>query len=120
MVNPDTGVSTDYIEIWRSLDPEEHSPTTEVREKAIQPSFEAHALVLDLETHEGKYVRLGKWSQGLIHDKKTGKFHVSRSWFNGKIWEHQIEFGSLDFPFDFSGTKGETVTVNGLLWSCIE
>ncbi|CAH2354232.1 hypothetical protein CLIB1423_15S01552 [[Candida] railenensis] len=121
MVNPAIGQNQDYIEIWRSLDPEKHTPTTEVREDATAKGISSYVLVCDSEHWEGKVVRLGNWVQGLIHSKQSHELHVVRAWFNGSEWEYLIRFGDVElFDLDFSGTKGNVTEKKGLKWECIE
>lgn len=121
MVNPAVGENQDYIEIWRSLHPEKHTPTTEVREDATAKGINLYVLVSELELWEGKVVRLGNWVQGLIHNKQTHQLHVVRAWFNGAAWEYVVRFGDEDlFDLDFSGSKGDLTEKKGLKWECIE
>lgn len=124
MENPNTGKVQDYIEIWRSLDPIENSPETEVIEKGSK--FEVFTLVIDNEKHTGKLIRLGNWVQGLLYDKtKTSLdeqvLHVVQSYLKDGERTDLVSYGSTQlFPVDFSGSVGDSATALGLLWRCIE
>lgn len=121
MLNPSTGKKQDYVEVWRSLDPAEHTPSKEVREPSAPVApLPLYVLTTQLDKYEGKVVRLGNWMQGLVHDKSNHDLHVVRSWYNGEKWEHQIKYGDLDlFHLEFYGKKGDEI--NGKVsWKCIE
>lgn len=117
MANPATGKVTEYIEIWRSLDPENHTPEKEVRESGSKVS--ATVLEAKLENHLGKIVKLGNWAQGVLYDKENVKFPLSvfRSFYNAdkKEWEFLIRYGAHSFPTSF-----ESTTCDGIEWKCIE
>ncbi|CAK7892123.1 protein Hri1p [[Candida] anglica] len=121
MTNPATGVPQDYIEIWRSLDAEEHSPSKEVRESTsgTKPS-RINTLTIDSESYEGKLVLVGNWAQGMLHEKKTHNIHVVRAWFDGQKWEKLIDYGHDLFPLDFKGKKDDIISKESLTWVCIE
>lgn len=122
LTHPVTGKLNPYIEIWRSLDPEEHSPEQEAREK--QKNVKSVVWEADLSDHKGKLVRLGNWVQGVIYDKneRVHRLSILRSYFNSKTnkWEAQIKYGLLGFPDSFDLRVGETTTADGVTWKCVE
>lgn len=124
MENPETFLRTEYVEIWRSLDPEKHTPTLEVREPSVpSPLLRCHVLdVVGNERYEGRLVRLGNWVQAIIYDKRSTShpLHVTRQFYNGKTWETLIAYGDLAFPTDFAGAIGDTISASAISWTCTE
>lgn len=125
LIHPDTGLSTDYVEIWRSLDPLKHSPTTEVREpKEANESLNYFVLETELSQFKGKLIRIGNWLQAVVYDKHNEHIplNMTRNYFNsGKnTWESLIHFGDLEYPLDFNGSLNDTVTTSKITWKCIE
>lgn len=107
MENPATGRVTEYVEVWRSLNPEESSPTTEVREghwKSGNSDQKVRECVYDTVTHGyiGRIVRLGNWVQGVLYDASEPKFPLSvmRRFYseNSKRWITLIDYGKHEFP----------------------
>lgn len=121
MPNPATGQKQDYIEVWRSLDSDKHTPKAEVREDPISVPTTMYVLKADLGRYEGKCVRLGSWFQGLVHDKSNHEMHVVRAWHDGTSWRRLIQYGGPNlFPLDFSARVGGVCKAEGCLWRCIE
>lgn len=126
MTNPETGKKQDYIEIWRSLDPEEHTPILEVKEPKNPKSSKVHVLEVSTSDFEGKVVRLGNWMQGIIYDKfnKKNPINVIRSFYNNDAseWDHLIEYGDISlFPVEFIGEVGDISYIGDrIVWKCIE
>ncbi|KAK6459729.1 uncharacterized protein RJT20DRAFT_132847 [Scheffersomyces xylosifermentans] len=129
MVNPDTNKVQNYVEIWRSLDPIGHTPTSEVREPKNEiEHIEVYALeTVNSDKYLGKVLRLGNWVQGILYDKSNEDvpIHVIRAFYNlqEKTWESLIEYGNVEwFPFPFQGKLGDVVDIEGsdIQWKCIE
>lgn len=124
MENPETGLRTEYVEIWRSLDPLKHTPTVEAREpKELSQHLNCHVLdVVGNENYEGRLVRLGNWLQALVYDKRNAHhpLHISRQYYNGKSWEILIDYGFIELPLDFKGELNDETTADGLTWKCTE
>lgn len=122
MMHPDTHKVTEYVEIWRSLDPLKHTPDTEVRES----ESEVKSVVLEpvLSLFLGKIVRLGNWVLGILYEKseKTYPLSVFRSYFNEEknAWIPLIVYGLHSFPESFEWQRGETTTAGPIEWKCIE
>ncbi|EGV64849.1 hypothetical protein CANTEDRAFT_113613, partial [Yamadazyma tenuis ATCC 10573] len=124
MTNPATGKKGDYVEIWRSLSALNATPSEDVRETPhdIANDKNLHVLrVLDNEQFEGQFIRSGAWCQGLLYDKlnKIVPLNVVRGYFDGEKWQWLIKYGSFNFPVLFSGSIGDTIDINGVVWSCI-
>lgn len=101
MVNPETGKHTDYVEIWRSLDPALTTPVTEIREISGK---EHEVLTLELKHNGvlGRIIRLGNWVQGVIYEEaeKTHPISVLRCFYdsNAGEWKDLIRYGKHSFP----------------------
>lgn len=127
MENPATGKVTEYIEIWRSLNPEETTPTNEVRE-GHWPLGEKKVRVRVFDTltdgYIGRIVRLGNWVQGVLYKSGEGQFPLSvlRSFYNEKSqqWEKLIDYGILEFPQVYKDWDAEQVSFNGIHWKRVE
>lgn len=122
LTHPDTGKLNPYVEIWRSLDPDEYTPEKEVREK--QKPVRTVVLDIVLSDHKGKIVRLGNWVQGVIYSKneKVHRLSILRSFYNHDTekWEPQIKYGLLPFPEEFDQKINDQITTNGIQWKCVE
>lgn len=118
MINPETNYEENYIEIWRSLDPVSHSPTSEVREK--EP-FLSKAIVLKVsdESYEGKLIKLGNWLQGLLYTRLSCTFSIIRSHYDGQ-WNDLIKYGDKSFPKLLISNEGENINFDGVIWHCLE
>lgn len=108
MVNPETGKCTEYVEIWRSLNPEETTFETEVREGEnrdgddVGAGPEVYSATYDLNDGSlyGRVIVLGKWVQGVIYDEadKTHPISVIRAHRESSgSWEPLIRYGKHDF-----------------------
>ncbi|CUM66965.1 uncharacterized protein PRCAT00004652001 [Priceomyces carsonii] len=126
MINPASSLKQDYVEIWRSLDPNQHTPTIEVKEKCPPEEFDVTVLKVSSDRYEGKVIKLGNWTQGILHDKHNLKMplHVIRSFFNSST--HQtvplIQYGDMElFPADSDYVLNSSIHINDTLtWKCIE
>lgn len=118
MVNPDSGKEEDYIEVWKSLDPVEHTFNMEVREKK---PFIHKAIVLKVSdaVFEGKLMQLGNWKQGLLYTRLTCTFSVIRS-YHDKEWKDLIKYGANSFPRELACKAGEVLEHDGVKWECLE
>ncbi|ODV69099.1 hypothetical protein HYPBUDRAFT_152283 [Hyphopichia burtonii NRRL Y-1933] len=123
MVNFETGRKTDYIEIWRSLDPINHTPHKEVREPKETTDI-PKVLVMEVNQvgFQGKLVRLGNWVQALVLNRSTKEIHIIRYHFDTllKNWDRLIQYAGIDFPTDFAGNVGESAMVSNINWICKE
>ena len=116
MVNPDTGVDTEYEELWHDA-----TPTPVPGEGAVR------ALVLQVEDEEkgvrGCVVRLGQHAQGLI---RVGENIALERWeWTEGGWKRTIRMGNEDLPIGkISGgenlKEGDGVDVSGRTWKVIE
>lgn len=108
MVNPETGKSTEYVEIWRSLNPEETTFETEVRENEnkdgheISGPVDVYNATYDLEEGSvyGRVIVLGRWIQGVIYDSsdKSHPLSVLRAYREDSgAWRTLIRYGRRDF-----------------------
>lgn len=118
MVNPDTGKVQDYIEIWRSLDPDFHTPTKLARETSATVHL-ASVYDVNTERYQGRIIRLGNWLQGVLYDKHSSAqpLHVVRAHRDsvGSNWHYLIEYGNTGlFPVDGEATETEVE------WQCVE
>lgn len=122
LTHPDTGKLNPYIEIWRSLDPEEHTPDQEAREKSKH--VKSVVWDADLPDHKGKIVRLGNWVQGVVYSKneKVHRLSILRSFLDKKTgqWQPQIKYGLVNFPEAFDQQVGDELPVDGIRWKCVE
>ncbi|GEQ71584.1 hypothetical protein JCM33374_g5269 [Metschnikowia sp. JCM 33374] len=109
MAHPDTGVLTDYVEIWRSLNPNVTSPDNEVREGhdeagQLIPNTVTPVMTFDLnaEGFIGRIIRLGDWVQGVIYEETEKQFPISvmRSFRDAHTgaWTELITYGKHAFP----------------------
>lgn len=109
MKNPATGTVTEYIEIWRSLNPDASTPSQQVREGENAEGQKESAGVLVSAVYDlhqdgfiGRIIRLGNWVQGVVFelDEKAHPLSVMRSFYNkaeGR-WEDLIVYGKHQFP----------------------
>lgn len=120
LTHPDTGKPNPYVEIWRSLDPDLHSPEKEVIE---EPGKQSHGYVLEatLAGFKGKVVKLGNWLQAVIFGQINSVFPmaVSRKHYDG-LWKSVIAYGGYDFPKEEGYSEGDRVASGGVEWRCIE
>lgn len=110
MVNPETGKMTPYVEIWRSLNPEKSTPSSEIREGKdengqkyeLKGSLINWTYDLNEGTRYGRIIRLANWVQGIVHDKseKTHPISVMRAYFDQSCGKfiYVIKYGLYEFP----------------------
>lgn len=122
LINPETGLNQEYIEIWRSLSPNNHTPSHEAREQDQEDDPDVYVLQINLSSHHGQLIRTGNWVQGLLYDKNNHQMplHVVRAFFNGDHWEYLIKYSKYEFPIGFKGSPSDTITVGEMVWNCIE
>ncbi|CAG7565168.1 unnamed protein product [Fusarium equiseti] len=116
MVNPDTGVDTEYEELWHDA-----TPTAVPGEGAVR------ALVLQVEDEEkgvrGCVVRLGRHAQGLI---RVGENIALERWeWTGGGWKRTVRMGDEELPIEkILGEENlkeeDGVDVGGRRWKVIE
>lgn len=120
MVNPATGLETDYEEIWLS---EEIS--------GGQPGGKC-CVVLDLDgvgadgkKRQGRIVRLGQYVQGFV--RAGGNVVVERWKWAGNGWERLAKIGNaIEIPTDFAtgfaheADVGDEVKVGQDVWKVVE
>lgn len=126
MENPATGVVTDYVEVWRSLNPEESTPAQEVREghwSSAQKEVRVRVFDTDSEGFSGRIIRLGNWVQGVLFDGSESQYPLSvmRRFFNetSKEWESLIEYGKQEFPQVYKDWDADGAD-NGIRWKRVE
>lgn len=126
MENPATGKVTDYVEIWRSLNPEESSPNHEVREGHWElKEREVRVRVFDTATEGfiGRIVRLGNWVQAVLFEESAqDPLSVMRSFYDEKSgeWTTLIEYGKREFPSVYKDWDADEVVANGIQWKRVE
>lgn len=122
MENPATGKVTEYVEIWRSLNPEETTPHKEVREGKEPVRVRVYDTVT--EDFTGRIVRLGNWVQGVLFDASEKKHPISvyRAFYNetSDKWETLIDYGLQEFPNIFKSLESSLAELNGVEWKRVE
>ncbi|KAM9938685.1 hypothetical protein OXX80_001819 [Metschnikowia pulcherrima] len=109
MAHPNTGKTTEYVEIWRSLNPNLTSVDKEVREGHDEKGAATHEDAAPVATYDlktkgfiGRIIRLGNWVQGVIYEENETEFPISvvrkfRDANSGK-WMDLITYGKHKFP----------------------
>lgn len=126
MENPATGKVTEYVEIWRSLNPEEATPDHEVREGHWPlGEREVRVRVFDTETEGfiGRIVRLGNWVQGVLFEASTeDPLSVMRSFYNETTgeWTTLIDYGKREFPRLYKDWDASQEDADGIHWKRVE
>ncbi|KAF8001965.1 hypothetical protein HF325_002930 [Metschnikowia pulcherrima] len=84
MAHPNTGTTTEYVEIWRSLNPNLTSVDKEVREGHDEKGAATHEDATPVATYDlktkgfiGRIIRLGNWVQGVIYEENETEFPIS-------------------------------------------
>lgn len=118
MVNPATGLETDYEELWRDDDPISTEDSGTVRCTALQ-------LHDDTSGTRGVVVRLGKFCQGVMRTKEA--FVAERwEWSAESGWKRSLKVGHGNLPcsaaIDAEGklTSGQEVGEGDHVWKVIE
>ena len=116
MVNPDTGVDTEYEELWHDA-----TPTAVPGEGAVR------ALVLQMKDEEkgvrGCVVRLGRHAQGLV---RVGERIALERWeWTEGGWKRTVRMGDEELPIEKILGKEDLkeddgVDVGGRTWKVIE
>jgi hypothetical protein len=123
MVNPDTGLETDYEELWRDLEP---VPATDSEDGSVERSLCA-VLQLHDETRgqRGLVVRLGQYCQGLLRDGK--RVTAERwEWRSKKGWSRLVKIGDgisgcSTAVFDSGELKlGQEIKFGEQVWTVVE
>ncbi|KAF7533814.1 hypothetical protein G7054_g6767 [Neopestalotiopsis clavispora] len=119
MVNPETGVATDYEEIWIDEEP-----------KAVPNDTGSHIVVLDYQGNDGasqrgRVVKLGKYCQGFLREGDT--MTAERwEWRQDRGWYMSINVNkSTNLPCEhvldnWSKTAGATFQHGGRTWTVVE
>lgn len=120
MVNPATGVETDYEELWYDEEPTSISP-----EGVACVVFQLQG---DSRAERGQFIRLGKYAQGVLRIGDT--FTAERwLWHEGQSkWKRLVKIGDDQVPSletlldknDSSYKEGEKVKTPGGIWTVIE
>lgn len=119
MVNPATGVETDYEELWRDEDP--------------SPTVEGIACVVfriqdDSSGKRGQFLRLGQYAQGVLQDGDT---YTAERWMWDQAqstWKRLVKIGdneapSLESLLETNGSlykEGEQVMTPTGTWTVVE
>lgn len=102
MVHPATGVPTEYVEIWRLLDPIRTTFETEVAEGDAWDATVCTATYRYSEgKRQGRVIVLGNWVQGVIYDslEKKHPLSVMRAHRDDSgEWRFLIKYGKDAFP----------------------
>ncbi|OBA20417.1 hypothetical protein METBIDRAFT_43510 [Metschnikowia bicuspidata var. bicuspidata NRRL YB-4993] len=109
MAHPDTGIKTEYVEIWRSLNPNASSVKREVREGYDVTGLATQdapgpVMTFDLKADGfiGRIIRLGNWVQGVIYEENERRFPISvmRSFWDADsgVWQELVGYGKHEFP----------------------
>lgn len=129
MVNPATGVCTDYVEVWRSLNPAETTPDEEVREnhwknKKEDTEVGVYTYNAQEDNHRGRLIRLGNWVQAVFYAYTNGKHELSvlRAYYDESSgqWQYLIRYGPYDFPDLGTLFDKESIDFGGVLWTRVE
>ncbi len=121
MVNPATGVATDYEEMWRS-EPIEMVPS-------LNGERDVTCVALRMETvggatKRGLVVRLGQYCQSFARDGDD--ITVERLKWDGQRWTQQVRIGEQEFPTDIATYLAhetmidDKVGVGGAVWKVVE
>ncbi|AEO66270.1 uncharacterized protein THITE_2045531 [Thermothielavioides terrestris NRRL 8126] len=121
MVNPTTGVETDYEEMWRS-EPVETVPC------AGGGAAEVTCLALHPETRprRGLVVRLGQYCQAFARDGDHIALERLKWDSDQQRWVRQVRLGEQEFPTDMTtyfaheASVGDEVTIGGRVWKVVE
>lgn len=126
MVNPATEKLTEYIEVWRSLNPMETTPTEQIREnhwKGNKSEVKVRTYDAKGDHYRGRLILLGNWVQAVLYVCVDGlhQLSVARAHLNESgEWEPLIDYGIYHFP-DFSkALNEEEFEHGGISWSRIE
>ncbi|KAK0636764.1 hypothetical protein B0T17DRAFT_504177 [Bombardia bombarda] len=128
MVNPTTGIETDYEELWRS------EPIGSVPVSVPVPGA-AGATCVVLKMHDddsrkrGMLVRLGQYCQAVV---RRGDLITVERWkwtaadSTGGGWTRQVKIGDGELPTDFAtefgheAEVGDEVKVGADIWEVVE
>lgn len=118
MLNPTTGKVGEYVEIWRSLDPNQTRPDSEARETEADVESAVYQPVTS--GFSGKLIRLGNWVQGILYDTadKDHPLSVVRLFWDDKSSSYAtlIKYGRHEFPDIFEGLR---LSIGGIEWQKI-
>ena len=126
MVNPDTGLATDYEEMWRDVEPE--AATTPGPAASTSPPARPRCIVLELRDdpaeRRGQVVCLGRYCQGVV--RCGPDFALERwAWEPEGGWARRVRVGPLHLPCeealrDSALAVGASVRKDGLVWTVVE
>lgn len=127
MVNPANDKLTEYIEVWRSLNPEETTPSVEVREnhwKGQRTELKVQTYDASGENYRGRLIKLNNWVQAVLYVYENGlhQLSVARAHLDQESgeWEFLINYGKYDFPEFSKALVEEEFEYGGITWSRIE
>lgn len=118
MVNPDTGLATNYEEMWRDVEPEAAASGT------ARPRCVVLELRDDSAERRGQVVCLGRYCQGVV--RCGPDFALERwAWEPQGGWERRVRVGPLHLPCeealgDEALAVGGSVQKDGLVWTVVE
>ena len=123
MVNPDTGLESDYEETWRDVEP--RPAGTEARARCVVLELKD-----DAAERRGLVVRLGRHCQGVV---RCGEAFALERWAwapdegsaAGSGWARRTRVGALYLPCeealkDPSLKVGDSVQRDGNVWTAVE
>ena len=126
MVNPVTGLETDYEEVWQSF---EATPPPAASGRDDGPLCVALRVWDDARGQRGMVIRLGQFIQGILRTgKKDEEVTVERWEWDGQVksWKRKVRFGTGSLPIpaltEQASTlqKGEKVRDRGREWTVLE
>ncbi|ETS81679.1 hypothetical protein PFICI_06681 [Pestalotiopsis fici W106-1] len=119
MMNPETGLQTDYEEIWNDEEP-----------KAVPSDTGSHIVVLDYQGNDGaaqrgRVVKLGKYCQGLLRDgdaitAERWEWRQDRGWYMSKNVNKSTQIPCEHVLDNWNKAKGTTFEYSGRTWTVIE
>ncbi|KAK0645732.1 hypothetical protein B0T16DRAFT_328245 [Cercophora newfieldiana] len=128
MVNPATGLDTEYEEVWVSEEIQAVPAFTSGGELADVRVCVVLEMRRDEEGRRGMVVRLGQYCQGFARTGGgEGDVAVERwRWEGEEGWVRGVRIGEGEMPCDFAmhlaaeAVKGDVVSVGGDVWMVVE
>lgn len=127
MVNPANDKLTEYIEVWRSLNPVETRPNDEVREnhwRGQRTEVKVRTYDAKGENYRGRLIMLSNWVQAVLYTFVDGlhRLSVARAYLENESgkWEYLIDYGKYCFPEFSEALSKDEFEHGGVVWSRIE
>lgn len=118
MVNPETGLETDYEEIW--VDEEPRPVPSDLGKQVVVLDFQGRD-----ESQRGRVVKVGRFCQGLLRDgdaitAERWEWQESKGWWRSKKMGHGDDLPCEKVLRDWDGSEGATFKHDGRTWTVIE